>query len=336
MKEGKQNIDYFKLISKYLSGNANELEVKQLEDWVLASPENKEQFKAYKKAWILSGINHNIKEIDVDKEWVNTAKQLFSEKKENIRQISAKPRYRIGNIFRIAAAAAIILITSLWMYRYLEKDKYVNVVAQNNIEESILPDSSMIYLNRYSSVKYPTMKNKKHRMVELTGDAFFEVKRDTAHSFIVKADDIRVEVLGTSFYVDARKDQTQIVVIVKSGTVAVASKDKKIILKAGEAGIYNKNTGALIKKQNKDHNYLAWKTDLLIFEKTSLEDVVFDLNRKFHTDISIGNPQLGSCEITATFNKKSLDAIINIIEKTLKIKAEKKDGRIIFTGEGCN
>ena len=336
MKEENKNIDYFKLISKYLSGNANETEIVLLEKWVLESPENKEQFKTYKKAWILSGINENIKETDINQEWENITKQLYSKNKTSIHKMQTTPKYKIGNILKIAAAAAIILFTSFWMYRFFENDKYINIVAQNEIEKSILPDSSLIYLNRYSSVKYITLKNKKHRMVELAGDAFFKVKRDTNQPFIVKAENIKVEVLGTSFYVDARKDQVQIMVIVQSGTVAMASKDDKIILKTGEMGVYHKKTGILIKKQNINHNYLAWKTDLLVFEKTKLQDVVFDLNRKFHSHISIGNSKLRSCEITATFDKKSLNSIIKIIEKTLKIKAQKKNDKIVLLGEGCN
>ncbi len=80
---------------------------------------------------------------------------------------------------------------------------------------------------------------------------------------------------------------------------------------------------------------MAWQTDILTFDKSELQSVVFDLNRKFHADISISNKEIEQCKITATFENKSLDAIVQIIEKTLNISSERKSDKTIFMGNSC-
>jgi transmembrane sensor len=330
MKEDS-HIDYFQLISRYLSGNSSDSEVQLLEEWVLSSTENRAQFSAFRNAWILSGIEGNYQNIDVEEEWQATAGQLFSEGK--IVPMQARPRRRVAFFLKIAAAAALLVAASLWLFLSLNKPNLLEVVAQNEVKENLLPDGTQISLNKFSSVKYGT--GEKYRRVELAGDAFFEVKRDTAHPFVITAQAIEIEVLGTAFYVDAREGQNQIQVIVQSGSVAISAGAEKVTLTAGETGIFDKKTGKLHEKQNENVNYLAWKTGVLQFENVDLESVVFDLNRKFHSQVSIASPTLKDCEITATFEHKSLDAIVKIIEKTLGISAGKNGGEIVFSGQSC-
>lgn len=321
--------DYIELIPRYLSGNASDSEVKLLEEWVLSSAENKATFLAFKKAWILSGMKAGGVQVDAVQEWQALSTQLFPEAKT----IALPPRRTF--FLRIAAAVAVLLVAVFLMVQYLGGGDYMELATQNQIEENLLPDGSQISMNQYSSVVYAPRRDKQYRRVELSGDAFFEVERDTARPFVIQAHDLEIEVLGTAFYVDAREDQPEVQVIVQSGTVSVKAGEAQVILNAGEIGIYDKASGALSKQTNEDQNYMAWKTDVLIFEQTTLERVVFDLNRKFHARISISNPELNTCELTATYEGKSLEAILKIIEKTLNIKAVQKDEEIIFTGKSC-
>ena len=334
MQEDKNHIDYFQLIPRYLSGNANDSEVKLLEEWVLSSTENKTQFNAFKNAWILSGLEKNDQHIDVEQEWQATADHLFP--KGKIVSLSPKTKARRTLLIRMTAAAAILLLVSIGLFQWLNKDNYLEVIALDDVSENQLPDGTQISLNQFASVKYRPGIDKKQRRLELSGDAFFEVERDTARPFVITTQNIKIEVLGTAFYVDARVNLTQIQVIVQSGSVAVTAGSKKITLSANEIGIYDKTTGGLIKKQNENVNYMAWKTGLLVFEGTDLESVVFDLNRKFHSNISIANPTIKACRLKATYENQSLEAIVKIIEKTLNIEAKIEGEKIVFLGQRCN
>ena len=332
MKEDN-HIDYFQLMAKYLSGNASDSEVKQLEEWVLSSPENKAHFNAFKKAWVLSAMEQEKLKIDVEQEWQSTTAQLFPEVK--VVPLKKRPKNRIALFVRIAAAAAILLFASVWVFQYLNKADYLEVVAQNEVQEDQLPDGSQVSLNQFSTLKYLLEDDQGVRRAELIGDAFFEVERDTLRPFIITVQEVEIEVLGTAFYVDSREDQPQVQVIVQSGSVAVSSGTNKVILSANEIGIYDKASKQLLKKPNEDINYMAWKTDLLVFEKSKLESVVFDINRKFHAKISIENSELNTCSITTTFDHQSLEAVITIIEETLGISAERQGEEIVFTGDSC-
>ncbi len=332
MTEDNQ-IDYFQLIARYLSGNAADQEVKLLEDWVLSSPENKEQFNAFKKAWMLSGIKNQALGIDAEKEWQATAGLFFPEAKTV--SLEVRPQRRIGFYLRAVAAAIVLVIAGVWVFQYLNRGRSMEFATENAIADNRLPDGSQVAMNQYSLVKFSPKADKKYRRVELAGDAFFEVQRDTARPFVITAQDIEIEVLGTAFYVDAREDQPQIQVIVQSGTVSVSAGTQQVILSADEIAIYDKATGALTERANDDLNYMAWRTGVLVFETADLESVVFDLNRRFHSNISIANPELRSCEITATYEQDSLEAIVKIIERTLGLKAEINGQDIVFSGQGC-
>jgi transmembrane sensor len=316
---------YIDLIPKYLSGNASDAETRQLEEWVLSSDENRELFKAFKKAWMLAGLKREEAGADVEREWKKVSAQLFAPAK-------TIPLPRRGFLLRIAAAAAVVLLASVWLYRIFDKSDALELATLGAVEDSRLPDGSQVAMNQFSNIAYAPGKDNKRR-VALVGDAFFEVERDEERPFVVSAHEVEIEVLGTAFYVDAREDQPQVQVIVQSGTVAVTAGAQRVVLTANEIGIYDKASRSLNKQANEDLNYMAWKTDVLTFENATLEKVVFDLNRRFHARVSLADPALGACEITATFEGKSLDAIVRIVEKTLGLRAEKRGEGVVFLGK---
>lgn len=333
MSEDKSHIDFPQLVSRYLSGQADDSEVKLLEEWVLSSPEHRDQFKALRDAWILAGMQAENQDVDVDAAWKTVAGEVFPEDK--VRTLPSRSKSRVGWMVRFAAAAIVLLLASVWLVRYLDDNDRIEMVARAEVAVDMLPDGTQIALNRDASIVYAYDEEQGIRRVELQGDAFFEVERDTARPFVVAAENVRVEVLGTAFYVDARPDQPEVQVIVQSGSVAFAAGTEQVQLAAAETGVYDKTTGQLSKAPNDDRNYLAWRTEVLVFERTPLDKVVFDLNRVFHGNISIGSSEIRNCEITATFDHQSFDAIVRIIEQTLNIRAERVDGGIVFRGDGC-
>ncbi len=329
MAEENKHIEFSDLTVKYLSGETSDSEVKQLEDWVLESSENKAVFNQIKQAWILSGIENNNHQIDVEKEWNLIDKQLL----EKDKVVEMKPRRGLKFYLSIAAAVAVILAASIWVL--IPKDDIQEYSVQNQVAVNTLPDGSNVSLNQYSSVAFESKFDKQERRVKLTGDAYFEVERNEDRPFIVDAEDVEVEVLGTTFYVDSREELPNIEVIVQSGTVAVKAQEQRIVLNAGDTGIYEKSSKKLIKQTNEEDNYLGWTTDTLVFEEEKLELVVRSLNRKFHSQIEIDIEDTESCYLTAKFGFDKLEPILKIIEKALDITAERKGEKIILKGENC-
>ncbi len=210
------------------------------------------------------------------------------------------------------------------------------MVASNVIESETLIDGTVITLNRNSTLTYPEKFKKEIREVELSGDAYFEVEHNKNQPFVIKSQDIEIEVLGTSFYVNAHEKNATVEVVVNSGGVALRSdKQNQVVLKAGDRGVFDKKTRQLTRYKNEDINYNSWKTRMLVFDDTELLEVVDKLNEVYNTNIEIINPEINDCHITVTFDNMSIEAVLNILGETLDIIIEKSKQGYIISGEGC-
>jgi len=335
MKNDNNHIDYAGLIGKYLAKEAGAEEITTLEKWVAESDENKDTFKKYKQSWILSGINKKNKKIDVESEWVTLSSKLFRNRIEPAPSPKVKElQPGIPLIFKIAAAVVVLFTVSFFLYNSFLKPGTVEMMATTTIETETLSDGTTITLNRNSTFKYPKKFKKDVRKVELTGDAYFEVEHNKNQPFIIESQNIEIEVLGTSFYVDSHEDNSTVEVVVNSGGVALRSdKENQIILKAGDKGIFNKKTGKLFMEKNTDVNYNSWNTKLLVFDDTKLAEVVDKLNEVYDTNIEITNPEIDNYRITVTFDNMTIEAVINILRETLNIVIEKHDNGYFISGD---
>lgn len=333
MAEQGKHIDFDNLSAKYFSGEANDAEVRQLEEWVLSSVELKDRFRQFKKAWILTGMKGQSQPVDVEQEWTATAAQLFTPSK--LKPLKSTTQRRLSPYWAIAASVLLLIAALIWLVPALSSANYKEVIAQNEVEKELLPDSTQVALNQFSKLRFDGKTDKQIRQVTLNGDAFFDVKRDTSLPFVITAKEVVIEVLGTSFYVDARLELSFVQVIVQSGSVSMSAAGQSLTLTAGETGIFDLSSGELFEKANEDDNYLAWQTNVLVFDNTDLEKVIFDLNRNFHTQISLANPALKNCKLTAVFDRQSLASILKIIEKTLNLSAKMDGGKIVLSGKGC-
>ncbi len=328
MNNNNEHIDYTALTGKYLANEATKEEAALLEKWVLESEENKRLFNSYRQTWLLSQSGKM--KVDIDGEWNKIEKILFAE--EKIKEtVPMYPKKSLRQILKIAAIVLIALTASYFLYRTIAKPAVENVVAMESVKSATLPDGTVVSLNKNSVISYPGRFGRKKRKVLLKGEAYFQVKRNEEKPFIIDAEEVEIEVLGTSFNVNARPESPVIEVIVNSGKVAVRSiNGKEVLLVKGERGVFSKSSGSLVKEQNRSRNYLAWKTKKLVFENDKLGDVVKDLSKVYEVKFEFSNDSISDYRLTATFDNLSLDAVLNIIEETFDIKAEKKDGVVVF------
>lgn len=317
------------LIARYLSRNASDADTLELENWVLEHPDNKQLFIAFKKAWMLAGAKSEHAQIDVDALWDATKKQTLGADK--IVQPEPKKTRRLW--LRIAAAIALLVVASFFVFQNVFSNQPLVATTTNTSKSLNLKDGSQVTLNQDSKLTFALSDQK--RKVTLNGDAFFDVARDEQQPFIIKASDLEIEVLGTSFYVDARSQNAEIQVIVESGSVAVRSGGQEQILTANEKAVFKKSNKHLAKTDNDDPNYLALKSNILTFNNTKLPDVVFALNRQFNVNITLENEILNDCTYSTTFTNKSIDAILKIMESTLGIQYDQNGKDIVLKGI-CN
>jgi len=256
-----------------------------------------------------------------------------------------KMRKLISNpLFRIAAAilfGALLLTSGYEMfYKPAASSELLEISANNQVlNKFTLSDGTLVSLNSNTKVFYPKKFGQKTREVSIEGEAFFEVKPNKNKPFIIHAGKAQIKVLGTSFNVSAYPGKKLVEVIVKTGKVQVLNKMAKtvetneLILTPGEKGTLVYSNNSFLKTTNQDLNFLAWKTRNLIFNATSLSEVVENLEKVYKVNIRLADPKLNGLLLTAQFNDYSLDFILSVIETTFKIEVQKVDGQYILKAQ---
>lgn len=180
----------------------------------------------------------------------------------------------------------------------------------------ILPDGSKVWLNAASSIRYPTAFGGKERLVEVTGEAYFEVEKNPTQPFIVSLNQsTRIEVLGTHFNVNTYTDEPSLQTTLLEGAVRVSTTAGNAVLKPGQQARISGNEINVIRPKN-PAQAIAWKEGLFNFEGVSLEDVMRQLARWYDIDVVYekGIPDIG-------FGGKigrdlSLAGVLDILQRT--------------------
>lgn len=199
-----------------------------------------------------------------------------------------------------------------------QKDVYVEISSPTGSRTYLnLPDGSGVWLNGGSQIRYPSVF-KKHRQVELNGEAFFKVKSDTEHPFFVSADEIIVQATGTEFNVLAYDDDPEIKVILKEGVVSVLNSQFST-LKKMEAGYqlnYRKNRGVGAYSEINAEDYAGWIDGKLIFRNASMAEVVSRMKRWYGVEIEVLDPELLQLHFRATFVNENIEEAFKLLQST--------------------
>jgi len=187
----------------------------------------------------------------------------------------------------------------------------------------VLPDGSKVWLNASSSLHFPTAFVGNTREVELTGEAYFEVAhissfgggREEAKPFQVKVNDMRVEVLGTHFNVNAYQDENAIRTSLLEGSVKITKGAVSDLLKPGQQGVIKKNENKIeIKKADMDE-VIAWKNGLFQFDGANITTIMREIGRWYNVDIIYA----GKVPVRSFEGKISRDAQLSDVLKILAL-----------------
>lgn len=249
------------------------------------------------------------------------------------------PRLRRHTLsLRITAAAAVAVLCLLgWSAYYMFAPIPLQTVSTLADTRSImLPDQTVIVLNRYSSLTYPERFRGKDRQVQLKGEAYFEVSKDAEHPFKVEAEDVMVQVLGTHFNVEAYPEDTQVKTTLLEGSVAVSligQTEEHLVLSPNESAIYNKDKKTLtLQAETNATEEIVWQNGTLLFKSVPLQEIARQLSNAFHTDIRIEGADLQNYHMTATFSDgETLEEILSLLCRHQKFEYTKTNNGITIT-----
>lgn len=160
----------------------------------------------------------------------------------------------------------------------------------------ILPDGSKVWLNAASSIRYPTAFAGKERLVEITGEAYFEVVHHSDMPFIVQMQKgNKVEVLGTHFNINTYPDEPSMQTTLLEGAVRISNATGQSVLSPGQQAQVAENNNIRIVQAKNTAQVIAWKDGLFNFDDASLEDVMRQLSRWYDIEVVYekGVPNIG-------------------------------------------
>lgn len=218
------------------------------------------------------------------------------------------------------AAAVVLLITttfSLYYWNFGQPNMVVISTSYGEKKQIELPDGSKVVLNSLSSVSYPKKMKGNTREVVLEGEALFDVVKDDRKTFIVKAQDIEVKVLGTQFNVLAYADDEEIITSLYEGAVVVSlCSGETFRLQPGEKAIYNKQLKS-VDIDSLEEDGQSWKDGSLYFNYKPLKEIWKILERERGITFEVSGQVNNELKIKANFSRDdSTEDILDILGQT--------------------
>lgn len=189
----------------------------------------------------------------------------------------------------------------------------------------ILPDGSHVWLNAASSIRYPTAFPEDKRMVEVSGEAYFDIAKDDRKPFIVTAKGMDVQVLGTSFNVMAYADEAAVKTTLVQGAVKINA-DR--ILHPGEQAVLHHASGELSVNKPDMEEILGWKNGEFYFRNTDISTIMRQIARWYDIEIKYEGDMSG-IELSGIVSRTAkISQLLKALELT-KIVRFKTQGRTI-------
>jgi hypothetical protein len=320
------------LLIKYLNNNCTETELDEVLKWINADALNDEG-----KAWSFEDWDSYQETINLEKdENYATIFDKIQEKIDNNNQRNNAKASKtltlsvVTNWFTRVAAVLLIPVLTFLFYtlseKKIESDKYarlaidsLEVIAPMGSRTVVqLSDGSEVHLNYGSKIKYPQFFSDNTREVNLTGEGFFKVAHNPDKPFIVKAGNLNIKAVGTTFNVLAYPEDLLIETTLVNGKVVLDEveqngKSKTIgTMKPGQHVEYSVLTGHTSSTEGNIDKYISWTDGKLIFEDTPILQVTEKLSRMFNVDFEVKS-DVKDYVYTVTFTDEHLFQILDLM-----------------------
>jgi ferric-dicitrate binding protein FerR (iron transport regulator) len=252
----------------------------------------------------------------------------------------------------VAAACLVFGLMSFfyWKYYFGNNDvkTYQITAPLGNVSKIILPDGTKVWLNAGSKIVYKTNYGNKCRRIQLTGEAFFDVVKDSERPFIVNTAAMQIKVLGTAFNVRSYADDNVSETSLIRGTIEltpVSTPDHTIILKPSEKltipnkgrphGSNENNMLITISSLHTAKNdslpaEAQWLENKLVFDNEYFDEVAKKMERWYSVSISFKKEQLKQKRFSAKFTKESLSTALDALKATSDFNFSIDNGKVII------
>lgn len=326
-----ENTAFQKLLKKYRLGDCTEPERQLVEEW----------YSNLDRGYVVDVQDINSLE---QKLWANISTQI-DQKESEIESVD----YALKGIIRwsvLRKIAAVLLIglgfLGLQINQISKQVDSRGIIVNPEFSTVFLSDGSIVKLKGDSKLEYPNIFIGNTREVNLDGEAFFDIAKDSIKPFIIYSSNITTKVLGTSFSIKAYKGDNAQEVEVVTGKVLVSVKQlsgisKEIILVPSQKIIFNQKSDSLIAINTIDSTPISQVIPpKLAFIEVPLQQIVSTLSDLYDKQIIIKNSAMGNCLITADLTEEPFEICLEILAKLVNATYTINNQIIEINGSGCN
>lgn len=330
------------LMAKALQGELSDEEQKAFTAWLSQDEAHATQWAEATEAWQKTeAVQHKGFEPNVARAWekfcAKAELNTLSPAPEQTREAVVRPMFSFTSFTKYAAL--FVLAAGLAWLGYTQiKDsgEWVQMATLTGERKVFyLPDSSRVVLNENSTLRYQEAFTGKERLVELTGEGFFEVQKNPSKPFVINSGNAQTKVLGTSFNVKAIDKAEEVTVTVSTGKVSFSSLEtnNQVILTPGFTGRMLGN-GTVAKSKTIDDSSISWQT--LKYEGARLIEIESSLEKYFGVDISLSDNSLQHCTFTGTFTQPDLKEILAVLAASNGLSiTQPATNKYVIAGTGC-
>lgn len=366
----ENNIEIEELLVKYLTGTAERKEREEALAWINADDENRKYFDSLRDVYETTKLTQTNFPYNTDISWQKVRAKYYKQRLVSIENDQKEDRtYYIREIFKYAAIIAVVVTLGVVGIRALDKVPEIkSTQAWNEVEAPFgsrtvvnLADGSKVWLNAGSKLKYAVNFGQKAREVFLTGEAYFDVAKNTRLQFIVKTSHLDVKVYGTEFNVKAYPEENTIQTTLVKGAVTIVGQDgsgsgKEVKLQPNQLVTYIKNVNLfkseIVKEKSEKklekavHEtdnlvllpkvdpvfYTSWKDSRWIIEGETLANLAVKLERRYNVKFEFKSPSLELYKFTGTLKDETLEQVLNLMKISAPIEFN-IDGNSVYLYE---
>lgn len=341
-------------LTRHLTGDCSPIEREAIEAWIEEDPRRKARVETLKKLWTAADAEPRPR--DLDAAWDKLKARAEHEKSDDFpseaagkndsgrspvkRSPQTRPRGRrtrrqwvsasiLGALLLGAVATAVMFGSQ----SESSPSRQPRVIATDAGERTRiqLADGSTVHLNAESRLTVSPSFNDERRVVRLQGEGYFDVSPGGA--FVVKVRDTQVQVLGTAFNVRAYSSDNHVSVVVAEGTVGVdATEDDRAqkMLQSRQQALVSSTGQVQVTSDVTLAHHLGWRNGRLVFRSTPLRTVIRTLERQYGVKGWLLDDELADRQLTAAFDDKSLDQVLDVVALSLEIGYRRSDSTVVF------
>ncbi len=302
-----------RIIINYLNENITPEESNVLISWLEEDEINISVLDAVNRRWVEQHPDNEELDFQEDTAWDEFKDRYLGSSPAKSERRSLSPVF----YYSAAAVALVLIIFSFFFSRQPQSSEPFLVEVPPGSRISVtLPDSSIVWVNSGSKLKYSGDFGKKDRCIELEGEAIFEVSKDNKKPFVVSSADMNISVLGTVFNVRAYKERN-IEISLQKGSVAISSDRFDLDnykLTPNEIIILDRTSGEYVKKKTDVKKYMVWKEGGFHFDDLPLGEIIEELERTYDIIIKVKRESLKTERYYGFFERyENINDILDIM-----------------------